>query len=69
MRNCLVVVCFGLALLGCAHDAHLYPANDLAVPGGVLTARFTSKDSGHGEIEITMPDQEVRKGNTPSFAV
>jgi hypothetical protein len=66
MRNFLVVVFFGVALVGCAHDTHLYPANDLAVPGGVLTVRFTSTDSGHGEIEITMPDQETLWANTPS---
>jgi len=45
----------------------IQPANDLAVPGGVLTVRFTSTDSGHGEIEITMPDQETLWANTPSF--
>jgi hypothetical protein len=62
MRNFLVLVFFGVALVGCAHDARLYPANDLAAPGGVLTVRFTSTDSGHGEIEITMPDQDLLKG-------
>jgi len=47
---------------GCARNASLYPANDEAASGGVLTARFHTYGTGHGEIQIPMPDGEVLKG-------
>ena len=43
-------------------SARLYPANDLARTGGVLSAQFTDSRVGHGAIEMTMPDGEVLKG-------
>jgi hypothetical protein len=43
-------------------SGRLYPANDLARPGGVLSAQFTDSGTGHGSIEMTMADGEVLKG-------
>lgn len=43
-------------------SARLYPSNDLARTSGVLSAQFTVSRSGHGSIEMTMPDGEVLKG-------
>jgi hypothetical protein len=43
-------------------SARLYPANDLARTGGVLSAQFMDTGTGHGTIEMTMPDGEVLKG-------
>jgi hypothetical protein len=40
----------------------MYPANDIAISSGVLTARFISSGTGHGEIEIALPDGELLKG-------
>ena len=62
MRNFLLVVLIGVAFMGCARNARLYPANDLAIASGVLTARFMAYGTGNGEIEITMPDGELLKG-------
>lgn len=62
MRHFLLLVLIGAALAGCARTARMYPANDLASSSGVLTARFMAYGSGNGEIEITMPDGELVKG-------
>lgn len=43
-------------------SGRLYPANDFARTGGVLSAQFTDTGTGHGTIEMTMPDGEVQKG-------
>lgn len=43
-------------------SARLYPANDLARPGGVLSAQFIDSGTGHGLIEMTLPDGEVLTG-------
>ena len=57
-----VLALSGLLLSGCARDAHLYPANNSANTGGVLTAHFMDYGNGHGEIEIPMPSGELLKG-------
>lgn len=49
-------------LAACARTAHLYPANDSAIATGVLDLHFMSYGTGHGEIEIAMPDGEVLRG-------
>jgi hypothetical protein len=49
-------------VVGCARNASLYPANDEATASGVLSARFNAYGTGHGEIQIPMPDGEVLKG-------
>lgn len=55
-----------LAQSACAftivRNAHLYPANDLARPSGVLEATFEAHGTGHGNVTITLPDGEVAKG-------
>jgi hypothetical protein len=43
-------------------SARLYPSNDLARASGVLSAQFTASGTGHGSIEMTLPDGEVLKG-------
>jgi hypothetical protein len=48
--------------LATVRSARLYPANDLARAGGVLSAQFIDSGTGHGPIEMTMPDGEVLKG-------
>ena len=58
----VVFVLMGLMLWGCAREAHLYPVNEAASATGVLTAHFNAYGTGHGEIEITMPDGELLKG-------
>jgi hypothetical protein len=62
MSTWLGVIVIGLSVGGCNSSAHLYPANDLAIPTGVLDARVVSHDNGYGEIEITLPDGEIVKG-------
>lgn len=52
----------GLSLVGCARDARLYPVNQSANKNGVLVAHFMSYGTGHGEIEIPMPNGELLKG-------
>ena len=60
-------ILLGLAISACApraviRDARLYPANEIARPDGVLTGQFVAHGTGHGAVEITMPDGEVLKG-------
>jgi len=43
-------------------SAHLYPANDLARPKGVLEATFVAHGTGHGNVTMTLPDGETAKG-------
>lgn len=62
MRNILLLVMLVSLMTGCARNARLYPANEKATPGGVLTARFMDYGTGNGKIEITMPDKEILKG-------
>jgi hypothetical protein len=62
LRTHVMFVLIGLMLLGCAMEAHLYPANEVANPTGVLTGHFMAYGVGHGEVEITMPDGELVKG-------
>lgn len=62
MRTFLVLLIALGALSGCARSARLYPANDLGIATGVLEARFMAHGTGHGSIEVTMPDQELLKG-------
>ncbi|ULA62617.1 MAG: hypothetical protein LZF86_40121 [Nitrospira sp.] len=62
VRYVLLVVAIGVALIGCTRTARMYPANDLAISSGVLTARFVAYGTGNGEIEIVMPDGELLKG-------
>jgi hypothetical protein len=51
-----------IALAGCAKMGHLYPANADASATGVLEAHYKAYGTGHGEMEIPMPDGEVLKG-------
>lgn len=62
MNKIWFVVLTTLGLAACARDAHLYPANEMAIASGVLTAHFKAYGTGHGEIEIPMPDGELLKG-------
>lgn len=64
-RGRRIVLMIGLVLAplaGCEGTARLYPANDIATHTGVLQARFMRYGTGHGELEITMPDGELLKG-------
>jgi hypothetical protein len=62
MKTFLLIVAISTSLTGCTRNARLYPANDLAIAGGVLVANFKSYGSGNGEIEIGMPDGEILSG-------
>lgn len=62
MLNVLAVLLTSVALIGCARDARLYPINDTSIATGVLEAHFMSYGTGHGGIEIPMPDGELLKG-------
>lgn len=62
LPTALVCLAAGVALAGCARSARLYPANEAAIAGGVLKANFMAYGTGHGEIEITLPDGEEARG-------
>ncbi len=62
MKTFLLFAAICTSLTGCSRNARLYPANDIAIAGGVLVAKFKSYGSGNGEIEISMPDGEVLNG-------
>ena len=62
MRTALLIALIGAMLFGCARTGRLYPANEAAISSGVLTARFMAYGTGHGQVEITMPDGELLKG-------
>lgn len=64
MKTAIVAVLTALVLAGCATEraARLYPANDAAMPLGVLEARFMAHGTGNGEVEITLSDGELLKG-------
>lgn len=62
MRKSVPLFVVALVISGCAKNASLYPANDVAAASGVLTARYMSYGAGHGEIEVTAADGEVLKG-------
>lgn len=62
MKNTLILFILCFAIVGCSRNARLYPANDVATVGGVLTAHFMSYGTGNGEMEITLTDGEVLKG-------
>lgn len=62
MRLLVLAVAVALVAAGCARSARLYPANDVAISGGVLSAKFMAYGTGHGEIEITLPDGEEVRG-------
>src|SRR5947208_3001351 len=51
-----------LLLMGCTKTANLYPANDVARATGVIQARYVAYGVGNGELELTMADGEVVKG-------
>ena len=61
-RNIACVLLVLLLLTACARSARLYPANDVARPQGVLTAKFMAYGTGHGSIEIALADGEILKG-------
>lgn len=62
MRSIIATLFICLALAGCARDARLYPANDIASAGGVLHARFMAYGTGNGSIEIRLPSEELLTG-------
>jgi hypothetical protein len=65
MKIVAMVWAITIALLaGCAvqREARLYPANDLARTGGVLTGKFVANGSGHGTATITLPTGEQLNG-------
>lgn len=51
-------------LAGCSiqREARLYPANDVARTGGVLTGKFVAHGTGHGAATITLPTGEQLNG-------
>ena len=59
---------FGVALVlslgACAvvREAQVYPINDTASQGGMLTAKMLGHGEGHGTIEIEAPDGEKFQG-------
>ncbi len=62
-----ITVAYTLAamlLAGCSvqREARLYPANDMARTGGVLTGIFVANGSGHGTAAITLPTGEQLNG-------
>jgi hypothetical protein len=58
------VVAISAALTGCSvpRDVHLYPANEAATAGGVVTLHFVAHGTGHTEVDGTLPNGEVLKG-------
>jgi hypothetical protein len=59
-----IALAFVSALASCTiiRYARLYPTNDAARPGGVLTAKFEAHGTGHGAITLLMPDGEDLQG-------
>jgi hypothetical protein len=57
MKAIAVIGTAAVLLAGCSiqREAHLYPANDLARTGGVLTGKFVANGSGHGTATIVLP--------------
>lgn len=58
----LLALLAGFIVTGCVRTGRLYPVNALATPGGTLHARFVGYGTGHGDVEIRMPDGELLKG-------
>lgn len=58
----LAAAVVALALGGCAAQGRLYPANQAAMPGGVLVAHMTEYGTSNGPMSITMPDGRELKG-------
>ena len=65
-RRTAALLSLALAQTSCAmtivRSAHLYPANDLARPYGVLEATFEARGTGHGNVTMTLTDGETAKG-------
>ncbi len=58
-----------IALVGCQRAVRLYPANAEATAGGVLEGRYVAYGTGHGVMEISMPDGELLRGEYSVFLV
>ena len=60
----VVSICIYMLLTSCTitRYAHLYPIDDVSMANGVLEAKFMAHGTGHGEVEIVMPDGELLKG-------
>ncbi len=59
LRLVALVAMLTVALVGCQKAVRLYPANTEATAGGVLEGRYVAYGTGHGVMEITMPDGEL----------
>lgn len=64
MKKHLSILGLCIVLTACAvqRQAHLYPVAAGKGNGGMLTATFIATGSGHGDITLQMPDEEVLKG-------
>ena len=56
-----------IALVGCQKAVRLYPANTEATAGGVLEGHLVTYGTGHGVLEISMPDGELLRGQYSIF--
>ena len=45
-----------------SRSGRLYPANDVARPGGVLAASFVDGGTGHGAVTVASPDADLFAG-------
>ena len=64
-----LVAMLAIALAGCQRPVRLYPANTEATAGGVLEGHYVAYGTGHGVMEISMPDGELLRGEYSVFLV
>ena len=64
MKTNIIVVMLMVVISGCAvqREARLYPSNESAKSKGVLVGKFLASGSGHGSLEVTLPDGELLNG-------
>jgi len=51
-----------MLLAGCTMTARLYPVNELAIPTGVLVAKYKSYGTQRGEMTVALPSGEILTG-------
>jgi len=51
-----------IVISSCARQARLYPIDENTAATGVLKGMFISSGTGNGEVEITLNDGEILKG-------
>jgi hypothetical protein len=65
----LAAAAVALPLVGCAttitfeRDMHLYPTNNVAKAGGMLTGHGVGHGQLHGTVTVVMPDGELLAGD------